>query len=143
MKHVLQRLIELSRIDQRRPEHIQIHARIMLKRKQRGIHILDINFRLLHVFRGQPLKSIDKYSGIIRYHNIRSQCIIILNLLQPAGPKQPVQDTGGRRFQHIKLRLILLALQLETLPRVHVAQNLDAGFPRQKVIIVLIFFINI
>ena len=143
VQHILQRLIQPSCINQRRPEHIQIHTGIILKGKQRGIYILDIDLRLLHIFRGQPLKSINKNGRIIRYHNIRCQCVIILNLLQPTGSKQPVQNTGGRCLQHVKLRLVLFALQLKALLRIHIAQDLNAGFPRQKVIIVLVFFIYI
>ena len=42
MKHILQRFVQLSCIDQGRPEHIQIYSGIILKGKQCGIYILNI-----------------------------------------------------------------------------------------------------
>ena len=90
MKHVLQCLIQPPRIHQCRPQKSDTRPRIIAKCIQRRIHILDINIRLRRIFRIQLFKCIDHHRRIIRNDNIRHQCIIILDTLQPSCPQKPV-----------------------------------------------------
>ena len=92
VQHILQCLIKSSGIDKRCPEHIHVHPWIIPERKQRCIHILDIDLCLLQILRGKPFKRINKDCRIIRNHDVRHQCIIIFNFLQPSFSDQPVQN---------------------------------------------------
>ena len=142
MQHILQCFVEPSGIDKCCPEHIQIHPRIIFKREQCRIDILDIDLCLLQVLRRKPLKGIHKYCCIIRNYDIRHQCIIIFNFLQPSFSDQPVQNPCRWSLQHIKLSLIFFSFKFDLFLHIQIPKHLNTDFPGQEIIAVLVFFID-
>ena len=143
MEHVLQCLVQLSRIDKGRPEHGAVQPGIVLEGIQSGVHILDVQLRVLHPLTGQPVKGLYKNSRIVGDNNVGHQRIVILDLFQPLCLKKPVQYPGRRRLQHVQLILRLLRLQGDLFLGIEISQDLQAHLPAQEIVVILVFFVDL
>ena len=89
VKHVLQSLVQLLRVDQGRLQHGQAFPPIIFIGKEGGVHILDVNLRLLHLFVDQAVEGVDQYRRIIGDYDIDRHGRVILHPPQPFVAQQP------------------------------------------------------
>ena len=142
VQHILQGLVQLLRVDQGRFQHGQIFTPVIFKGKERGVHILDVNLRLLHLLIDQTVEGVNHNRRVIGDYDIDRHRGVILHPAQPFVAQEPAKDTTRKGAMLLLVGLVLLPLKAPGGFPAHVRQNLHTGLPAQEIIVILIFVID-
>ena len=142
VKHRLQRPVQLPRVDERCFQHAFVGRGRCAKGKKRGINVLNIDVGLAAVLLSEPLEGLQKYRRVIRNDDVCRQTLIILLPPQPARADEPVQDPGRGGLAGLLVVLVVLPGKGHPFFCVKITKDLYTHIPAQKIIVILIFFIQ-
>ena len=129
VQHVLKRLIQLFRVDQRRAEKAQPGSSVIFQGKQNCIDILNIDLGFVFLIAVESAKRFQHDSRIVGYDYIGRHGCVIIDFPEPSGPQKPSQHPGCRRFQRIQLVLQFILPDNVFFPGKMLSQNPDARLP--------------